>query len=184
MRPPFPSPFGFVPWQTGICASALLLLGCTDEAPASSAAQVMTEGAPSAMGLDIETLPLPDTDEALAAQLDTVSAALAPHMEASEYRFTGKLGPGETRSHGFVLRYGRCYQLVAVGADSLTDLDLALFDGDAVERLRDLEQSRVARIGKRPELCPNRSGAYRVDVRAYRGSGRYAMRVLQTKPQI
>ena len=159
------------------------MLACTGEQPSSSAAKVMAEEARKKV-VDLSYLPPPKNDAERESQLNKVVALVAPKLEPTEYRFSGDVDKHSSQSHMLVLRYGHCYRIIGVGSEGIEDLDLALLDSQDVERSRDLSSDRFPQIGVDPELCPNNSSGFRLEVRAYAGSGRYSVAVMQTPAQI
>ncbi|HEY8427092.1 MAG TPA: hypothetical protein VIL20_01910, partial [Sandaracinaceae bacterium] len=60
------------------------------------------------------------------------------------------------------------------------DLDLRLFDPSSVLVQRDTTQSPEPYIGLERPVCPDRAGNYRIEVRARRGRGRFALQVYRS----
>ncbi|HEY8535452.1 MAG TPA: hypothetical protein VIL25_03350, partial [Vicinamibacterales bacterium] len=108
------------------------------------------------------------------ANLQESFALLDADMRARGYegygtQATGQLGTGETRNFGIQLEGGRCYAILAVGDSGVRDLDLLLLDPSGREVDRDLAQDARPTV----RVCPERSGAYTMQVRMTDGAGSY-----------
>jgi hypothetical protein len=86
----------------------------------------------------------------------------------------GTLLEGTVAAHAVNLSAGSCYALLASGGPGVRDLDLRLLDPAGGELARDTatDPSPLLRV------CPEVSGAFRLEVRMFSGSGPYAYRTL------
>lgn len=86
---------------------------------------------------------------------------------------------GEGRPERFVFRAraGRCYRAFAVGAPSVEDLDLAVYDPDGKLAAADVSRDRWPVVPPRGLACAERDGLYTIAVSVARGSGPYVMQV-------
>ncbi|MGF1469712.1 MAG: hypothetical protein ACFCGT_26610 [Sandaracinaceae bacterium] len=109
-----------------------------------------------------------------AADLDESFALLDADMRARGYERYGDEARGDLRA-GQVQRYpvslegGRCYAILAVGATTVSDLDLVLYDtsGQPVDEDRSGDARAIVRV------CPPATGAYTMEVRLSAGNGAY-----------
>ena len=92
----------------------------------------------------------------------------------------GKLAQGERSDHLLVLEAGRCYRVVGVGGEGVEDMDLFLYDPAGVQANQDASTDRYPVLGKTIEICPIRSGAYRLQAQMYKGGGELALGVYRT----
>ncbi|MBK8173276.1 MAG: hypothetical protein IPK60_23485 [Sandaracinaceae bacterium] len=109
-----------------------------------------------------------------------VVAAAAPilHGMNGETPFEhGTLVEHGSSEHTIVLERGRCYRIVAAGAPTISDLDLALFDSSGVAVQRDTRHDSVAMVGAADAVCPQEHGAYRLEASAASGQGAFALRL-------
>ena len=81
------------------------------------------------------------------------------------------------------LAAGRCYRVLVVGERSIADVDVALLGPDAGVLQSDTGDSSDAHLGVLRPLCPARSGAHRVALRAHTGSGDVAWQVIGSVPE-
>lgn len=81
----------------------------------------------------------------------------------------GALTQGSETDFALELEGGKCYAVLAVGDNGVRDLDLQLVDARSQVIDRDIE------VDARPvvRVCPERSGAFRMRVRMYRGQGQF-----------
>jgi hypothetical protein len=93
---------------------------------------------------------------------------------------SGRLEEGKRGDHLTVLREGFCYRVLAAGEDAVQDMDLFLYDPSGVQMQQDATEDRLPVLGSDAELCPQASGAFRVQVFMYKGAGAYALRVYKT----
>lgn len=108
------------------------------------------------------------------ATLQENFALLDADMRARGYegygdQTTGSLQQGGDRNFEIQLEGGRCYAILAVGDNSVSDLDLVLLDpgGDQIDR----DTASNARPTVR--VCPERSGNFYMQVRMTGGQGQY-----------
>lgn len=93
--------------------------------------------------------------------------------------FGGELEEGQRRDQLVVMRYSRCYRVIAVGGPEVEDLDLVLYDDDNVQVQRDFGEDPYPVLGLRSEICPRGHGAYRVQVGMFKGRGEYLARAYE-----
>ena len=62
----------------------------------------------------------------------------------------------------------------------MTDLDLVLFDPNGIKLQEDTRTDNYPVLGYDSPLCPMTAGTYRVQVKAYTGSGEFGVQVFQT----
>jgi hypothetical protein len=115
-------------------------------------------------GLLAPRVPFRDVEEALARSRTALRArglapAIEPRIEVLPER-------GSARAE-LPVEQGRCYVATARGGAGVEDLDLFLFDANGVEVARDLRRGAEATV----EHCARDVGGYRLEVRAYHGSG-------------
>ena len=104
----------------------------------------------------------------------------APGWVKHERLFRGTLAERARQAFLLVLPYGHCYRILGVGGGGVTDLDLALFDGNNVEIARDVTEDATPGLGLGASVCPSDASAYRLDVRMRRGHGDFAIGVFRT----
>ena len=164
-----------------ILASGLTGQGCSQDGGESRAAKTTRRDTVSAsVSATVASLEAAEGEAERSRQLVHIAAAAVGNYEPLEGEHRGSLTQGRAQDHMLLLRYGRCYRILAVGGSGLNDLDLALYDRDQVERLRDLSSDRYPMLGVAPSLCPNRTDAYRLEVRAQQGAGSYTVGVWQS----
>jgi hypothetical protein len=162
-----------------IILALALLLGCGDDAspptppppgtgPVTPPPAAVTEIAPPAPG------------DAIGAQMHTRAQQFAEGMEPGTQLFRGTLQTGENQDYQAVLQAGRCFKIIGVGAPTVTDLDLFLFDPNGVQVQQDTATDAYPVLGLSTPICPDQAGAYRVQVRMYAGSGEFGVQVWQT----
>lgn len=115
--------------------------------------------------------------DSLQATLRTLAERAAPGFDAVPPPRTGSLQAGERRSFMQILRYGRCYRIVAAGGRGVRDLDLILYDADDRVVQRDSGQDPLPTLGVQADICPFQTGAYRLEVHAYAGHGAFRIAV-------
>ncbi len=111
-----------------------------------------------------------------------VEQQLAESRSALRARGLLPLGPpildsvaeGEVLRRTYPLDAGRCYVAVARAGAGLRDVDLFLFDPTGAEVARDLDSDAEPRL----EHCPDQSGRFTVEVRAFQGAGALGLMVL------
>jgi hypothetical protein len=79
-----------------------------------------------------------------------------------------------------VLPYGHCYRFIASGGAGVSDLDLALFDGNGVEIARDTSEDPAPNLGVAASICPDDASAVRVEARMRRGHGDFVLGVFRS----
>ena len=90
----------------------------------------------------------------------------------------GELAEGARRRYEAELLSGLCYVAVAVGGETVRELDLTLLDGSSTERARDLRAGRRAAL----RHCAAISGTYQLEVTAAEGTGPFASAVYRAPP--
>ena len=93
--------------------------------------------------------PLP-TDKPPVDVLPLAGKRFAGAMIAQGKPITGSLRQGERSDHLLVLEAGRCYRVVGVGGDGVTDMDLFLYDPAGVQR----NQALCVRCGAHEKAEP------------------------------
>jgi len=88
------------------------------------------------------------------------------------------LASGERVQREIPLAPGRCYRILAAADASVVDLDLALIGPQGTLLQEDHGELALATLGVLRPLCPARAGAHRLILRAERGQGAAAFRVL------
>ncbi len=73
-----------------------------------------------------------------------------------------------------------CYKVLAVGEDSIHELDLEVYNTEGFLIEKDNHQGRVGWLGKEDSLCPGKSQALRVHLKASRGHGRVAVQLIRS----
>jgi hypothetical protein len=112
--------------------------------------------------------------------LDTVSRTrlrtVVDRIHIPELTPLGAPQTAELRERG-VRRYqndlteGACYLFVAVGAQSVIDIDLYVLDPDGAVVVRDDQPDAMPSV----QFCATRSGAYATDVKLIEGSGSFTL---------
>lgn len=173
--------------QVNPALAALLtaLWGC-QAAPEPSAAESAMERAADAPSARAVAPGLASASEAappagsLERTLFDASQRLAAGWERGPLRFEGELAAGEKQSYMALLRYGRCYRIFGAGGGDIEDLDLSLFDPSELPVQRDLGQDPLPVIGLQAHLCPQVTATYRLEVKAYRGAGRFIVQAMES----
>lgn len=166
------------PWLIACCLSRG---GCGGDASASRAAQSADEsGRPILDPAETAAFSPAQNAEIRGQQLVQLARSVVANYQPLDRQWAGSLAKGQAQDHMLLLRYGRCYRILAVAGVGVQDLDLALYDRDQVERLRDLSSDRYPTLGLSPSLCPPRSDTYRLEVRAYEGAGEYTVGVWES----
>lgn len=80
-----------------------------------------------------------------------------------------------------VLPVGHCYRYLAVSEATVSDLDLALFDANNVEILRDVTEDPSPDLGVAASVCPGEPTQGRLEVRMRRGHGAFAIGVFRSE---
>ncbi len=104
--------------------------------------------------------------------IDERLALLDADMQARGYETygdvqSGELAQGQNHEFDIELEGGKCYAIVAVGASSVRNLDLALLDGAGREIDRDTADDARPIV----RVCAERSGTYRMRVQMTEGAG-------------
>lgn len=123
----------------------------------------------------LPVVPLPDDlappADALEARLRERGPTEAPLLVPDGPAFRATLEHGERRAFTSVVRGGVCYKVLGGAAESITDLDVFVYDANAVLVQRDTTVGRELVIGTERGLCPSEAGAWRFEVVAAGGEG-------------
>ena len=115
--------------------------------------------------------PDPAPADPIEARLRVRARAEAPYMVRQGEAWRATLAAGERWSFTAVLPPGLCYKVLAQGADSLTELDLFLYEEDGVLAQQDATTGSGAILGTAQPLCPQEAQQIRVEARATEGTG-------------
>ena len=172
------------------CAASLALASaamaaCQDTHPRSAAADAFgTENATTRGGHpsapDAKATPEAPPVGTLEHAVYRAAARYAAGWETSETVFRGSLEPRGRQSFMAVLRYGRCYRFIGAADAEVTDLDLVLYDPLSLPVQRDLSQDNLPVLGQRAHICPQNTGAYRLEVAAYAGAGDFVVQLYES----
>lgn len=121
-----------------------------------------------------------DPNDAIAVEMQTRARQFAEGMTPATPLFRGTLATGGTQDYQAVLQGARCFKIVGVGGQGVTDLDLFLFDPAGVQVQQDTATDSYPVLGLTHPICPDTAGAYRVQVKMFAGSGDFGVRVYQT----
>lgn len=152
---------------TRLVILAFVMLGLVACGPRSDATPAQAASAP------VEAAPTDPLEIAVAAAATPILHGMI-HETPYEH---GTLAQSGSEERTLVLERGRCYRIVASGAASLGDLEMTLFDTNAVVVQRDSRDDATAIVGGEDAVCPQEPGAYRLEIAAPHGQGAYAMRV-------
>lgn len=156
----------------------LLCLGCGDD----SAPQTQNApNEPAEPDAPVELTP-PDPADAIAAAMYQRAGEFAADMVPATTLFRGSLTTGQNQDYEAVLQPDRCFKVVGVGAATVTDLDLYLFDPSGAQVQQDTASDAYPVLGLTEPICPEARGNYRVQVRMFGGSGEFGVQVFQTRP--
>jgi len=161
--------------------------GCSDQdetpsgGPAAGGGGGGTEGEePSS---DVPALEAPPPGDELAQAMYERAQQFAQGMGPATPLFRGTLETGATQDYQAVLQGARCFKIIGVGGDGVRDLDLFLFDPDGVQVQQDTATDTYPVLGLSHPICPDVSGAYRVQVKMFEGSGEFGVQVFQSAMQ-
>lgn len=137
---------------------ALFSLGCSGRAPEP-----------------LPVIPLPDDlpppADALEERLRARGPTDAPLLVPDGPAFRATLATGESRVFTSVLRAGVCYKVLGGAAESVTDLDVLVYDPNNVLMQRDTTTDRELVLGAERGICPNANGVWRFELAAHAGEG-------------
>lgn len=120
--------------------------------------------------------PAPDPPaDALEAALRARGEEVADWMMRDGEPLRGTVAEGDARDFSHVLLPGFCYKVVAVSGEGIEDLELRLYDGNSVLLQRDTTEDPRPFLGRERPVCPAETAAYRLEVRAARGGGDFAV---------
>lgn len=94
------------------------------------------------------------------------------------------LAEGQSTRAEVRMQSGRCYLLLSVATESLSELDLYLFDPAGTETARQLEGQTGGLLRGRLRHCARTSGTYAVEARAFSGLGSLGFQVLRGKGEV
>jgi hypothetical protein len=134
------------------------LAGCDDAPPATDPQAVPEE---------------PPADE-LEARLRARGREAADWMTRSGSAYRGEVAEGDARDFSHIMQPGFCYKVVGL-AEGIEDLDISVYDENNVLLQRDTTEDAQPVIGSERPLCPYDAATYRLQVRARRGAGRFAV---------
>jgi len=118
--------------------------------------------------------------DVLGQEMQRRAGQFAEGMTPATPMFRGSLDNGGTQDYQAVLQGGRCFKILGVGSEGVSDLDLFLFDPNGVQVQQDTATDNYPVLGLTDPICPEQAGAYRVQVKMYAGSGEFAVRVYQS----
>lgn len=166
----------------------LALVACGEEQ--SDPAEGASAGAQAGSGEtaepeepDVPPLEEPPPGDALAQEMYQRATQFAEGMGPATPLFRGTLQNGATQDYQAVLQGSRCFKIIGVGAEGVSDLDLFLFDPDGVQVQQDTATDSYPVLGLAHPICPDRAGAYRVQVKMFEGSGDFGVQVFQSAMQ-
>ncbi|HKP55609.1 MAG TPA: hypothetical protein VJV78_02750 [Polyangiales bacterium] len=122
----------------------------------------------------------PELQDPLGRALLEQVAKHAPGWVKHEQLRRGTLNERARQGFLVVLPYGHCYRFIASGGPGVSDLDLALFDGNGVEISRDTSEDPSPNLGVVASICPSDASAVRIEARMRRGHGDFALGVFQS----
>lgn len=124
--------------------------------------------------------PPPDFGPYLVEQMNLRHRQFAAGMDPVMPPATGELATNQTQNYSVPLERGRCYKIIGVGAPSVVDLDLKLYDPSNTQVDQDIATDNFPVIGLQRPLCPAQSAQYRLEVIMYTGGGPYMVQVFGT----
>ena len=141
----------------------VLSLGCGQSQPQGGTAFPMTgmPGMPMAGG------------DFLQNRMNEIYARFGQGRQPVSPLFRGNLATGQTQDSSVTLMAGHCYTLIGVGAATVTDLDLFLFDQNGTQVAQDQATDNFPIVTN----CPPVGGAYRVQAKMFTGSGEFGLQV-------
>ena len=158
---------------------AIAIAACSS-GTSSRAARELREDEPSQTETEAPPIPEPPPGSPPAQVLEYKAYKFAPGLIADDPPVTGKLEEGGRQDYLMVLKGAFCYRILGVGAESVEDMDLFLYDPNGVQTHQDPAQDRFPLLGKQADICPPAAGQYRVQVHMYKGGGDYAVRAYRT----
>lgn len=112
-------------------------------------------------------------DEQMRLRRSQFAAGMDPVMPAAR----GELATNQTQNYAVPLERGHCYKVIGVGAPSVVDLDLKLYDSNDAVVDQDIATDAYPVVGLQRPLCPRESAQYRLEVIMYAGGGPYMVQV-------
>jgi hypothetical protein len=159
-------------------AILLFCLACGDDAaPRTQNAPLEPSG-----GGTEAVVPEPAANDALGQAMVRRANEFAADMTPATTLFRGTLETGQNQDYEAVLQPARCFKVIGVGAETVTDLDLFLFDPSGAQIQQDTASDAYPVLGLTEPICPEAQGNYRVQVRMFAGRGEFAVQVFQTTP--
>jgi hypothetical protein len=126
-------------------------------------------------------VPPADPNDPIASQMALRATQFAEGMTPATPIFRGTLQTGENQDYQAILQSDRCFRVIGVGATTVTDLDLFLFDPNGIQMQQDTAVDAYPVLGLTHPICPDLAGSYRVQVRMYAGSGDYGVQVFYSE---
>ena len=192
--------------RVGLGLCLLLSSGCASapsEGPAASAAEARgsiaaEEASPDRDGADPPAVPgrpllrartgnpwidcyrtfQPSDDPAVDLAHLTSACAARAGMSAVTPVHIGTQGQDDPPERlAFRAHRKRCYRAFAVGAPSVIDLDVAIFDPQGVLVTGDISRDRWPVVPPRGPLCAPKGGRYTIEIGVAQGSGEYVFQV-------
>lgn len=174
---------GRTPVAACLIAPALLTLACGEDGTATGAEPSGGTGDPAAEAPVPEAPPEEEIapGDTIGREMRTRAQQFAQGMTPATPLFRGTLETGATRDYQAILQGGRCFKILGVGGDGVTDLDLFLFDPNGVQVQQDTATDNYPVLGLTHPICPNEPGSYRVQVKMFAGQGDFGVRVYQSR---
>lgn len=172
--------------RTSLCAFPLVLalsaVACGDDAPASGGAPTIDED-PAAEPAEAASPPEEEIapGDTIGREMQVRAQQFAQGMRPATPLFRGTLDTGGTQDYQAVLQGGRCFKILGVGSDGVTDLDLFLFDPNGVQVQQDTATDNYPVLGLTHPICPQEPGSYRVQVKMFAGQGDFGVRVYESQ---
>jgi hypothetical protein len=80
------------------------------------------------------------------------------------------------------LEAGRCYRVIGVGDQSMSDLDLFIFDENGNQIAQDVATDNFPVLGLGDNMvCPRWTGPFIIRARAYSGTGQFGLQLFRTQ---
>ncbi len=160
-------------------SAALALSACTEEAPETAGPAANQGGEPAAPADPVAAEEI-DPNDRIGQEMAQRAQQFAEGMTPATPLFRGTLSNGGTQDYQAILQGARCFKIVGVGGQGVTDLDLFLFDPNGVQVQQDTATDSYPVLGLTHPICPETSGSYRVQVKMFQGSGDFGVRVYES----
>ena len=128
-----------------------------------------------------EALPPEAISDVILAGMHDQAKRFAGGMVVATRMFRGSLVNGATQDFQAILQPAHCFKIVGVGGPTVKDLDLLLFDPNGVQVQQDTATDSYPVLGLHQPICPTSPGAYRVQVRMYKGAGDFGVQVFHSR---